>query len=85
MAQALGLRGKVTVLQEKYHTDLLVRHGQQDITVIENKVFALPDSGQLARLAEGPGAAASELVLLSLTSPGWPDGTWTSPGGRSWI
>jgi hypothetical protein len=31
-----------------------------------------------------PGTAASELVLLSLTSPGWPDGTWTSPGGRTW-
>lgn len=84
VAQALGLHGEVTVLREKDHTDLLIRHGQQQVTVIENKVFALPDTGQLARLTEGQGAAASELVLLSLTSPGWPDGTWTSPGGRSW-
>jgi hypothetical protein len=84
VAQALGLRGEVTVLREKDHTDLLIRHCQQQVTVIENKVFALPDTGQLARLTEGPGAAASELVLLSLTSPGWPDGTWTSPGGCSW-
>ena len=84
VAEALGFRGEVTVLREKDHTDLLIRHGQHQATIIENKVFALPDTGQLARLAERPEAAASDLVLLSLTSPGWPGGIWTSPGGRSW-
>ncbi len=84
VAEALGMRGEVTVLREKDHTDLLIRHGRRQVTVIENKVFALPDTSQLARLAGSPEAAAAELVLLSLTSPGWPDGTWASPGGRSW-
>jgi len=56
VAEALGLRGEVTVLREKDHTDLLIRHGQDPVMVIENKVFALPDTSQLARLADGPGA-----------------------------
>jgi hypothetical protein len=33
------------------------------------------------RLAR-PGAA--KLVLLSLTPPGWPEDTWTSPAGNRW-
>ena len=80
----LGLRGQVTVLREKHYTYLLIRPGQQRVTVVENNAFALPDSGRLARIARGPGAVASELVLLILTTPGRPDGTSISPGGRSW-
>lgn len=37
-------RGAVTVLWEKDHTDLLIRYGQKQVTVIENYVYALPTS-----------------------------------------
>jgi hypothetical protein len=72
------------VLREKEYTDLLIRHGDQRLMLIENKVFALPDARQLARLGDPPRLGAAKLVLLSLTSPGWPDGTWTSPAGTRW-
>jgi len=49
VAEALGLRGEVTVLREKDHTDLPIRHGRQQVRVIENKVLALPDPSQPAR------------------------------------
>jgi hypothetical protein len=84
IAEMLGLPTEVTVQREKDHTDLLIRHGQQPVMLIENKVFALPDTAQLDRLAKLKEAEYSKLILLSLTSPGWPDGTWTSPDGRRW-
>ena len=55
-AEALGLDGDVTALREKNHTDLLIRHGRAQVTVIENKVFALPNTSQLDRLSNRPGA-----------------------------
>jgi hypothetical protein len=84
VARALGLPAEVTVLREKNHTDLLIEQGHHRLMLIENKVFALPDVRQLARLADRPDFYVGELLLLSLTSPGWPDGAWTSPGGNRW-
>ena len=85
VAQALGLPGEVVALREKEHTDLLIKHGDQRLMIIENKVFALPDTRQLARLSDHPKAGAGKLVLLSLTSPCWPDWTWTSRAGNRQI
>lgn len=84
VARGLGLPGEVCVLREKEHTDLLIKHDDQRLMIIENKVFALPDTSQLARLGDPPRSSAAELVLLSLTPPGWPDGSWTSPAGNRW-
>ena len=79
VTRALGLPGGISVLREKEHTDLLIKHDDQRLMIIENKVFALPDASQLARLGDPPRPGAAKLVLLSLTPPGWPDCTWTSP------
>ncbi len=84
VARALGLPGEVRVLREKEHTDLLIKHGDQRLMIIENKVFALPDTSQLTRIGDPPRLGAGKLVLLSLTSPGWPDSIWTSPAGNRW-
>ena len=84
VTRALGLPGGISVLREKEHTDLLIKHDDQRLMIIENKVFALPDTSQLARLGDPPRPGAAKLVLLSLTPPGWPDGTWTSPAGNRW-
>jgi len=84
------LRGPNTppkVLREYKHFDLLASTPGRQALVIENKMFALPDEGQLAAysaeaVATLPGTPA--LILLSLTDPGWPDGRWTAPTGQSW-
>jgi PD-(D/E)XK nuclease superfamily len=75
------------VLTEYKHLDLVVYTPGRQALVIENKVFALPDEGQLDAysantIAGMPGKPA--LVLLSLTDPGWPGGCWPAPAGQSW-
>ncbi|MFF4120761.1 hypothetical protein ACFY0P_46070 [Streptomyces sp. NPDC001714] len=47
--------------------------------MIENKVFSIPDTGQLNAYAAGKlhGLDHPVLVLLSLVAPGWPDGSWS--------
>lgn len=72
------------MLREKHHTDLMVQTPGQQTLVIENKVFALPDTEQLDRIAAILKADAPRLVLLSLTDPGWVDNTWTTPEGLMW-
>ncbi len=50
-------------------------------------MFALPEEDQLDRYAAGHLSHVTgepQLVLLSLTDPGWPDGTSAS-GGRTWV
>ncbi len=58
------------VRREWRNLDLAVHEPGRSVLVIENKVFALPDTAQLDRYAglAPPGAA---LVLLSLTDPRW--------------
>jgi len=58
------------VRREWRNLDLAVHEPGRSVLVIENKVFALPDTAQLDRYAglAPPGAA---LVLLSLSDPGW--------------
>lgn len=60
----------VCVLRESQHFDLMVHEPGRRVLVIENKVFALPDTAQLDDYAKhAPQDAA--LVLLSLADPGW--------------
>jgi PD-(D/E)XK nuclease superfamily len=75
------------VLTEYKHLDLVVYTPGRQVLVIENKVFALPDERQLDAYSANtiPGMPGSPaLVLLSLTDPGWPDGSWTAPTGQRW-
>lgn len=71
--------------REKQHTDLLIRSDGAPPLVIENKVFALPDSDQLDRIAAKFSSENPHLVLLSLTPPAWAGQAWTSPTGHVWI
>lgn len=58
------------VRREWRNLDLTVHEPGRGVLVIENKVFALPDTAQLDRYARlAPGGAA--LALLSMTDPGW--------------
>jgi hypothetical protein len=61
---------RVRVRREGRHFDLAVHEPGRAVLVIENKVFALPDTAQLDgySMQAPPGAA---MVLLSLTDPGW--------------
>jgi hypothetical protein len=67
------------VHREKHDLDLVVELPGLRPIVIENKVFSLPDEEQLDRYAEhnvpAAGLVDPTLLLLSLTDPGWPDGT----------
>lgn len=76
------------VRRESHNLDLVVELPHHAPLVIENKVFDLPDEGQLDRYSAVniPGAvgpADLTKVLLSLTDPGWEAGehdgwTWVS-------
>ncbi|MER5660412.1 PD-(D/E)XK nuclease family protein [Streptomyces mirabilis] len=79
-----GSAGPVQVEREKLNTDLLIRGEGRPPLVIENKVFALPDSSQLDRIAQKFDGQNARLVLLSLTPPTWGEQAWTSPGGYEW-
>ncbi|MFF8992405.1 PD-(D/E)XK nuclease family protein [Streptomyces sp. NPDC014983] len=79
-----GSAGPVQVEREKLNTDLLVRDDGRPPVVIENKVFALPDSQQLDRIAKKFDGQNPRLVLLSLTPPAWGEKAWTSPSGHEW-
>ncbi|MER6329249.1 hypothetical protein ABT298_07905 [Streptomyces sp. NPDC001034] len=79
-----GSAGPVQVEREKLNTDLLIRGEGRPPLVIENKVFALPDSVQLDRIAKKFDGQNPRLVLLSLTPPTWGEQAWTSPGGYEW-
>ncbi|MHA6758425.1 PDDEXK-like family protein [Streptacidiphilus sp. PAMC 29251] len=85
VAEALmGTASPVRVFREKHHTDLMVRAVGHPTLVIENKVFALPDTDQLTRIAAKLKDSAPRLVLLSLTDPDWPAGSWSTPDGQQW-
>jgi hypothetical protein len=69
-AQPADADAHVCVLRESQHFDLMVHEPGRRVLVIENKVFALPDTAQLEEYEkQAPRGAA--LVLLSLTDPGW--------------
>ena len=61
---------QVWVRRESRHFDLAVHEPGRRVLVIENKVFALPDTTQLDQYSKQAPRGAS-LVLLSLTDPGW--------------
>jgi hypothetical protein len=58
------------VRRESRHFDLAVHEPGRSVLVIENKVFALPDTAQLDGYTKRTPSGAA-LVLLSLTDPGW--------------
>ncbi|MEV7150489.1 hypothetical protein AB0O05_28800 [Streptomyces sp. NPDC093084] len=85
VAEAVTGRAEaVQVEREKLNTDLLIRADGCPPTVIENKVFSLPDSVQLDRIAQKFAGQNPHLVLLSLSPPSWGELPWTSPGGLEW-
>lgn len=67
------------IQREKNHLDLAVELPGLAPFVVENKVFAPPDEAQLERYTAGvlAGLDDPELILLSLGSPDWLDGTYT--------
>lgn len=74
------------VLFEHRHLDLVIDLAGCETIVVENKTFALPDADQLTantvvaqKVAEHP-----VLLLLSLTDPGWRDGT-LDQDGHAWV
>lgn len=73
------------VRREYRYLDLVVELPGFAPTVIENKVFSLPDVEQLKRYADSAleGFDDPTLILLSFTSPGWPDDMFTV-GSRVW-
>lgn len=77
---------RLEVLRERSHLDLAVQLPGRASFVVENKVFSAPDESQLDQYAEGELAGFDNpvLLLLSLGTPGWPDGTYTTPSGRTW-
>ncbi|WP_239015044.1 PD-(D/E)XK nuclease family protein [Streptomyces sp. CdTB01] len=78
--------GQVRVRREWRNLDLVVECPGRRPLVIENKVFSLPDTDQLASYADGKlhGLDHPILVLLSLLDPGWPRRSWTTPNGAAW-
>jgi PD-(D/E)XK nuclease superfamily protein len=73
------------VHREEHHMDLRLEWPDRERLVIENKVFSLPDEGQLAEYAGkdyGDGDSP-RFALLSLTDPSWPDDR-KELGGREW-
>lgn len=77
---------RLNVLRERSNLDLAVQLPGRAPFIVENKVFSPPDESQLARYAEGKLAGFENpvLLLLSLTTPTWHDGTHTTPSGRTW-
>lgn len=78
--------GEDRVRREFKHLDLVIEFSDYQPLVLENKVFAIPDEGQLARYtAEAVRRVRGDpaLVLLSLTDPGWAGGVFRS-GDRTW-
>jgi hypothetical protein len=72
--------------RERAGLDLVLRLPGRRTTVIENKVWSLPDDYQLARYATGPLSrfdSQTATVLLSLTAPHWHDRQRVL-GGRTW-
>jgi PD-(D/E)XK nuclease superfamily protein len=73
--------GRLRLQREWHHLDLVMHMSGRQVLAVENKVFALPDESQLAGYTAAAGQLPGKpsLVLLSLTDPGWPGDTWTSP------
>ncbi|MGJ0119603.1 hypothetical protein ACQ7HM_10395 [Williamsia sp. MIQD14] len=84
----IGRSAKVVVHREKGHKDLVMEWpaGERRPVVIENKVFSLPDFGQLDRYAadlrNDPAMTGCDAVLLSLSDPKLPEGLYQSSGGK---
>ncbi|WP_407343365.1 hypothetical protein [Pengzhenrongella phosphoraccumulans] len=74
------------VFNELHHLDLIVELDGARPIVVENKVFSLPDEGQLdgytATNIPATGLAPATKLLLSLADPGWPGGTYD---GWTWV
>ncbi|MFD8722968.1 PD-(D/E)XK nuclease family protein [Streptomyces sp. NPDC059629] len=77
---------RVRVRREWRNLDLVVEWPGRSPLVVENKVFSLPDTGQLDAYAHAKlhGLDHPVLVLLSLLDPGWPGRSWTTPDGALW-
>lgn len=73
------------VLREKNNLDLVFQWSNHRTLVIENKVFSLPDEGQLEAYSSIAGSIDDSVVLylLSLSNPGWSSGR-KEIGGREW-
>jgi hypothetical protein len=74
------------VRREHKQLDLIIEATGFAPVVIENKVFSLPDEDQLDRyrvhnIADA-GVGGATMLLLSLTDPGWPNG---SRAGWTWV
>lgn len=79
--------GRLWLQREWHHLDLVMHIPGRQVLAVENKVFSLPDESQLGDYAAdnaGKLPGQPSLVLLSLTDPGWPGGTWTSGDGSLW-
>jgi hypothetical protein len=72
--------------RELRHLDLVIQLGDLQPLVIENKVFALPDSAQLEGIvASHLGKLVDpSLILLSLLDPGWDAGILRCPPRHVW-
>jgi hypothetical protein len=85
---------RLQVAREWHQLDLVLQFPGARPLAIENKVFSLPSEEQLDRYAATLAADAAQpaptfpgpadCVLLSLSDPGWPHGTHTSPNGSTW-
>jgi hypothetical protein len=78
-------QGELGVWREWQHFDLVVEAPGLAPLIVENKVFAQPDEGQLVRYGElvRHHYNDSTCVLLSTNRPNWPDGRATL-GGVDW-
>ncbi|WP_182348931.1 PD-(D/E)XK nuclease family protein [Tomitella gaofuii] len=82
--------GHVRAYRELRRLDLVLAEddpaGAGTLAVVENKMFALPDTDQLRRYGHEvdrlPGSPV--LILLGLADPGWPDGRWFDGDGHEW-
>lgn len=77
---------RLDVLRERSNLDLAVQLPGRAPFIVENKVFSPPDELQLDRYAAGELARFDNpvLLLLSLGTPAWSDGTYMTPSGRTW-
>lgn len=83
----------VTARREWRHLDLVLDEVKADGTpgparvVVENKMFALPDLGQLreyGHVINRDLKGRPSLVLLSLADPGWTGSRWDNGTGNVW-
>lgn len=90
--QSLARLGKTpthaaSIRRESANLDLVVLDGTGKGFVLENKVFSLPDTGQLdlysEKIRSSKDLSEARPLLLSLADPGWPGGEYTAKGRKS--